>query len=76
MTHFETPTNNIEILAQESKNLDFHLIDNSDPMFINETRIEGIEVTNPDPVIVIESQIESIKFERHKEESLINSQVL
>jgi hypothetical protein len=33
------------------------------------------KITNTDPMIIIESQTEGIKFERHKEESLISSQV-
>ena len=34
------------------------------------------KVTNLDPMIIIESRTEGIKFERHKEEYLISSQVL
>ena len=34
------------------------------------------KVTKLDPMIIIESQTKGMKFERHKEKSLISSQVL
>jgi hypothetical protein len=37
--------------------------------------LEG-KITNPNPMIIIKSRTEGIKFECHKEESLISSQVL
>ena len=51
------------------------MIEHPNPTFINETQIEGIKITNPDPMIINESWTEGIRFECHKEESLISSQV-
>ena len=72
-THFENQQTILEYLPKKVKIR--ILIEHLNPTFINETQIEGIKITNPDPMIITESWTEGIKFERHKEESLISSQV-